>query len=148
MKFGLQVANLNTSVVTPIPKKNNITDNPDDYRPISVSCCFAQLYETLLLDKIEAVFKFSPNQFGYREFTSCKHATFVLNETRQHLLKGDSPCYITNLDMRKAFDKLWRNGLFYKLSDKIKNEYWRAIINYYSSSRGIVKIENRMSGEF
>ena len=67
VKFGLQISNLNTSVITPIPKKNNATDKPEDYRPISVSSCFAQLYETLLLDKIEDVFCFSPNQFGYRK---------------------------------------------------------------------------------
>ena len=63
-------------------------------------------------------------------------------------MNGKSPCYIVNLDMRKAFDKLWRNGLFYKLSNKINDEYWGAIVNYYSSSTEIVKIDNKMSGEF
>ncbi len=59
-----------------------------------------------------------------------------------------SPCYITNLDMKKAFDKLWRDGLFYKLIDIIDNIYWRAIVNYYANSSGKVKINGELSTDF
>jgi len=95
---------------------------------------YCLLYENLLLEKIENVFQFSKNQFGYRRATSCKHSSFVINETRHYMVKGRSPCYIVNLDMKKAFDKLWRHGLFYKLLNQIDNSYWRAIINYYENS--------------
>ena len=59
-----------------------------------------------------------------------------------------SPCYIINLDMKKAFDKLWRDGLFCKLIDKIDNIYWRAIVNYYANSSGKVKINGELSTDF
>ena len=109
------------------------------------------LYETLLLNKVEEIFKFNNNQFGYRRSTSCKHASFIINETRQYMVSGGSPyivCYIVNLDMKKAFDKLWRDGLFYKLIDKVDDLYWRAIVNYYADSTGKVKINGQLSREF
>ena len=140
VKYGLKLKNMNISTITPIPKKNVNSVNPDDYRPISVSTTYCLLYESLILDKIERIFNFNKNQFGYRMATSCKHASFVINETRHYMVSGGSPCYIINLDMKKAFDKLWRDGLFYKLIDKIDNIYWRAIVNYYANSSGKVKI--------
>ena len=133
-KNGLKLKNMNISTITPIPKKNESNGDPDNYRPISVSNTYCLLYENLLLEKIENVFQFSKNQFGYRRATSCKHSSFVINETRHYMVKGRSPCYIVNLDMKKAFDKLWRHCLFYKLLNQIDNSYWRAIINYYENS--------------
>ena len=148
IKFGLILKNLNISAITPIPKKAGITKNPDDYRPISVSNVFSILYERLILQKIEHIFKFSSNQFGYRRSTSCKHASFVINEARHYMVSGGSPCYIANLDMKKAFDKLWRQGLFFKLLDKVDNIYWRAIVNYYENSKGMIRINGQLSHEF
>jgi hypothetical protein len=61
---------------------------------------------------------------------------------------GGSPSYIVNLDMKKAFYKLWRDVLLYKLIDKIDNIYWRAIANYYANSSGKVKINGELSMDF
>ena len=148
VKYGLKVRTLNISLITPIPKKDNITGNPEDYRPISVSTTFALLYEQLILAKINTAFQFSPNQFGYKRHTSCKHASFVINESKQYFVNGKSPFYIINLDMKKAFDKLWRDGLFFKLINKIENVYWRALVHYYETSIGMIKIDGRISSEF
>ena len=50
--------------------------------------------------------------------------------------------------MKQAFDKLRRNGLFFKLVDRIEDVYWRALVNYFSKSSGIVRINGRSSEEF
>ena len=50
--------------------------------------------------------------------------------------------------MKKAFDRMWRDGLFYKLKDKIEILLWRAIYNYYKTSKGKVKLDNEISNEF
>ncbi len=70
-----------------------------------------------------------------------KHSSFVINEKRHYMVKRCSPCFIVNLDMKKAFDKLWRHCLFYKLLNQIDNSYWRAIVNYFENSRGKIKID-------
>ena len=54
-------------------------------------------------------------------------------------------CTSVSLDSTKAFDKLWRSGLFYKLINKIDPTLWRAIYSYYKESKIIVKINNKTS---
>jgi hypothetical protein len=44
--------------------------------------------------------------------------------------------------MKKAFDKMWRNGLFCKLIDKIEKPMWRAIYMNFKCSKAKVKINN------
>jgi hypothetical protein len=73
------------------------------------------------------------------------HHLFVINETRQYLVNGKSPSYIINLDIKKAFDKLWRIGLFFKLMNKIDDIFWRTLMNYYETSSGMVKINGQIS---
>ena len=94
--------------------------NKDKYRPISVSTALALVYERLILSKVELTRDISDNQFGYKPYTSCKHAYFVANETIQFFTSGKSSLNLVSLDATKAFDKLWRAGLFYKLKDKIR----------------------------
>ena len=43
---------------------------------------------------------------------------------------------------------MWRDGLFYKLKDKIEISLWRALYNYYKTSKGKVKLDNEISNEF
>jgi hypothetical protein len=43
-----------------------------------------------------------------------------------------------SLDAAKAFDKLWRAGLFHKLIGKISEASWRAIYAYYQRSQIVV----------
>ena len=59
----------------------------------------------------------SPNQFGYQAKTSCKHAYLVI-ETIQYFENGAE--------------------LFHKLNEKIKDIYWRIIVQYYDESGMIV----------
>ncbi|CAF0764871.1 unnamed protein product [Brachionus calyciflorus] len=87
----------------------------------------------------------SINQFGYKKNTSCKHAYFVVNETINYYKNGKSELKIVGLDATKAFDKLWREGLFYKLYPKIDEWIWRAIVSYYAESKIIVRIKDKKS---
>jgi len=133
----------NISVVTPIPKKGE-QHTPGDFRPISVSSVFANIFERLLLSKMDRVVTgISNNQFGYRHRTSCKHAYFAVNETIAFYRKGGSKVHVVSLDASKAFDKLWRDGLFFKLKDIIPSVVWRALYVYYSKSQIVVSYNNK-----
>ena len=94
------------------------------------------------------IFKFIDNQFGYKANTSCKHASFIINETLAYYRKGRSPCIMISLDMKKAFDRMWRDGLFHKLKDNIEPYLWMVLYNYYKTSKGRVKVDNQISKEF
>ena len=145
---GLSLSEFNVSLITPIPKQKNASRDPSDYRPISVSSTFCTVYEKLLYAKTSHLFTFNNIQFGYKRVTSCKHASFVVKETINYYKRGGSPCYAASLDISKAFDKMWRNGLFYKMIGKIEDCYWRAIVLYYRSSIGYVKVGKKLSSAF
>jgi hypothetical protein len=116
-------AEMNTSLVTPIPKKSEIIE-PGDARPISVSSVLANLLESLILGRSPFLMGTSSNQMGYKQNTSCKHAYYLVNETIIYYTSGNSPVHIISLDASKAFDKLWRAGLFFKLINKLEPPLW------------------------
>jgi hypothetical protein len=116
-------SNFNISLVTPIPKKGDLKE-PSDFRPISVSTAYAMIYERLLLMSLTINHLISQNQFGYKNKTSSKHAYYLVNETIRYYNRSKSPLYIVSLDCQKAFDKVWRAGIFFKLIGKINKLAW------------------------
>jgi hypothetical protein len=145
---GIIPSDLNVALITPIPKKSGTISKPDECRPISVSSVFANIFETIILKKTDIKSGISKNQFGYRIGTSCKHAYFVLNETIQYYNVNKSTVFLSSLDASKAFDRLWRNGLFYKLLDKIPIVYWRGLFAYYKQSKAIINFNGEKSESF
>ena len=85
------------------------------------------------------------NQFGYRKNSYCKQAHFLVNETINYYRQGGSKLHLVSLDATKAFDKLWRDGLFFKLIGKIPKELWRVLYLYYKCSQIKVKINGQTS---
>ena len=130
----------NTSLLILIPKNGELR-SPSDYRPISVSTSTATLFEILLLDKIPWIKAPNDNQFGYKDKTFCKSAFFVANETNRYYKFGGSYMHSVSLDAAKTFDKLWRNGVFFKLIDHISSHIWRILYCYYKYSYIIVNVE-------
>ena len=52
------------------------------------------------------------------------------------------------LDAEKAYDKIWRDGLFFKLKDIMPYPLWMLFKKYYDSSKGCLFVDNIMSGSF
>ncbi|CAF0851586.1 unnamed protein product [Brachionus calyciflorus] len=123
ISFGYLPDNFNISLVTSIPKKGNL-NSPSDYRPISVSSTFSVIFESILLSNMECFNDIHSNQFGNRKKSSCKQAHFLVNETINYYTQGGSKLHLVSLDATKAFDKLGRDGLFFKLIGKIPKELW------------------------
>lgn len=148
VKYGLILQNFNVSLIHPIPKTKTFRDKPDEYRPISVSNILCNVYEQVILIKTHSTFKFNKRQFGYSAASSCKQSSFLVNEVINYYKRGNSPIYILSLDTKKAFDRMWREGAYYKLIGKIDKSLWRAIVNYYSNSMGVVKYNGELSDIF
>ena len=121
---------------------------PKDYRPISISTVLAGLLEHILLENMPILNESNPKQFGYKRNTSCKSAYFLLNETFQFYKRGKSNLHLISLDASKAFDKLWRAGLFFKLIDVIEPPIWRILFFYYANSKLTISFNGRLSKVF
>ena len=134
---------LNHSIIKPIIKDHKkSTSDTNNIRPISISNCLSQIFEKLILINSPALQKIHKNQFGFKKHTSCNHAIFVMKETVLRYIQNKSSCKIASLDAEKAFDKIWRDGLFYKLNSKMNDTYWNLLKRYYDSSKGVILNED------
>jgi hypothetical protein len=118
-KYGVIPRNFNISHIIPIIKdKKKSAADINNLRPISISNCLAQLFERLLLRKMPEINYTSVHQLGYKNKISCSHALFAFKETVIKFLEEKLIIYAASLDAVKAFDKLWREALYYKMKCK------------------------------
>ena len=102
------------------------------------------MLERIILDKSKFLYDTSANQFGFQLGLSTYQPIFLLKDTVNKYKKTKTPLYIASLDAEKAYDSLWRIGLFHKLKDKMDENLWLILISYYEKSDGILKINNKM----
>ena len=57
----------------------------------------------------------SEMQFGFQDGVGCTEASFTITETINHMLERVRKAFSCFLDVRKAFDTVWVDGLLYKL---------------------------------
>ena len=109
---------LNT-IVTPVIKDTS-GDHSDskNYRPITLSSLFSQLFEHAINIKIAHLLSTNDLQLGFKSKHSCSHALFVLNETVDYFTRHGSNVFVTFLDCSKAFDKVPHKALFSKLIER------------------------------
>ena len=72
---------------------------------------------------------FSEMQCRRQECVGCIEAFFIVLETINHMLERGSEIFSCLLDVRKAFDNVWIDGLLYKLSTElgVNGGMWLAI---------------------
>ena len=84
-----------------------------------VTALICKIYEMVLLNGLETYAKrrgfFSKMQFGFQEGVGCIEASFITLKTINHMLERGSKIFSCFLDVRKAFDTVWIDGLLYKL---------------------------------
>ena len=148
MELMIIPKNFNVSIIKPILKdQDKPTNDINNIRPISISNCFAQMFEKLILINSPNILITHRNQFGFKSKTSCNHAIFALKETILHYTENKSGCKVASLDAEKAFDKTWRDGLFYKLLPNMDITFWYILKIYYDSSEGTILLMNNCLSE-
>ncbi|GBN97043.1 putative RNA-directed DNA polymerase from transposon BS [Araneus ventricosus] len=132
------------------PKPNQNRKHPGSYRPISLLSNIGKLYEKILLKRLND-HCYSNNiipdeQFGFRDKHSCTHQ--LLRVTNK-IVEGFNIKHYTGgvfLDVSKAFDRMWHNGLIVKLINYQFQDYLIKIIQRFLSNRKFqVKINQVLS---
>jgi hypothetical protein len=133
---------LNTSIIIPIIKDKSMNQfDKNNYRPISVSNVLAQILEKVILVNCPIINNSSTVQFGFKNLMSTIHPLFLLKEAIHKYKLEEKPLYIASLDSEKAYDSVWRDGMFFKLIDVITNQFWHIARAYYNQSTGYFKID-------
>ena len=102
--------------ITPLIKDRD-GDNGDssNYRGITLSSIFIQMFETLEKAKFGYFLTSDDRQFGFKAGVSANHAIFSLKRTVDYFTENNSRVYLGFLDCSKAFDRISHWGLFVKL---------------------------------
>ena len=87
----------------------------------------------------------SNTQFGFRSSRGTSFACNLLNDVRQFFRNQGSPLYICSLDAEKCFDRIWHDGLFYKLLEYLPLSYWRFLLTWYRNLNAVIRWKNRNS---
>lgn len=115
--------------VIPIPKPGKPHDLVSSYRPISLLSNLSKIFEKILKEKLWAYCDntavIPDEQFGFRAFHGTIHQIKRVTQYVNHELVSKRSAAMVLLDVEKAFDTVWHDGLIFKL---IKLKFPRFLI--------------------
>ena len=139
LHFGYFPSNWKLSKVIPILKPNKDASSPKSYRPISLLSSLSKLFEKVIYSRL-LHFSNENNiilneQFGFRKGHSTTHQLKrVTGFIKSNKLESKSTA-MALLDVEKAFDNVWHDGLIHKLYTFGFPMYIVQIIKNYLSGR-------------
>eukprot|EP01137_Pigoraptor_chileana_P025805 Opistho-2@95846 len=112
-------------LIVPLHKKGDRTD-PDNYRGITLLSCVGKLYNRVLQNRLAGALedKLADEQGGFRQGQGCEDQLAIIMDVMHRRLNPSTssrrrpisaPLHMAFLDLRKAYDTVWRDGLWYKL---------------------------------
>ena len=131
--------------------KNTSTLITDNFRGITFLSVFNKSFEIMLWKRIEVWWNdkknLSDNQGACKKGISSLHTALLLQESIACNLEGNKKVFVTFLDVSKAFDSVWTEGLFYQLRNLgIKGKLWRILYFSYLDFQCRVRIQDKFSG--
>ena len=139
-------------LIFPIFKGGPIEDtyNPLKYRGITLLSVLGKLYAAILNERvtlwIESRGILVEEQAGFRRDRSTVDQLFILTEMIRNRSEETYVCFI---DIQKAYDRVWRDGLWEKLHGYgMQGKMWRVLKNIYDSVESSVLINEGQSRFF
>lgn len=135
-----------------VAKPGKAPTDVKSYRPISLLCILSKIFERLLLRRIKQTTPqedlIPPHQFGFRE----KHSTIqqchrIVNLIKESL-EGKKICASVFLDVQQAFDKVWHQGLLYKLKKSLPSQIYLILKSYLTDRYFDIKISKNTSNYY
>lgn len=150
LSIGYYPSTWKAAHVIPIHKPGKPANEAKSYRPISLLNSLSKILEKVLHARILGYCVENDllpnNQFGFRSKHSTVHALIRLFE---EAIMGFNDCKITIaafLDIEKAFDTMWVQGLIYKMIKMRFPHYLIRIVFSYLKDRNFrVKLGNQLS---
>lgn len=140
------------ALVKMILKPDKPPEDAKSYRPISLLPIPSKLLERIMLSRIMHIIgeeNVIPGyQFGFR----AKHGTIDqihrLAEKITQVFEDKEYCTAVFLDISQAFDRVWHDGLLYKIKKIFPNDIYLVLKSYLADRRCLVKYGEAVSTLF
>ncbi len=142
---------LKRGIIVPIPKGGKDSTLPDNNRGITLMPVLSKLLDSILLQRVDHWFvsKLDSLQGANRAGSSSIETAAVLQELIAQNLNRRNTVYVVLLDVKKAFDTVWHEGMFVKLHDMgLDPKLWRLLVNSYSNFKCSVRVGTKQSEWF
>ena len=142
----------NESFISLIHKKGDKHD-PNNYRGISITSNLGKLFNKIIHERlfefIDSNKLISKNQIGFKPKARTADHIFSLKSMIDHYKSKKKKVFSAFIDLRKAFDTVWREGLYYiLLNHRIPFKLFNIIYSMYQNTRCRIKFPNGLSQYF
>jgi hypothetical protein len=152
LKFQFFPVQWATGIIVPLHKSGEL-DDPNNYRGIALNSCISKLFTLLLNNRLTSWCDergiISYNQIGFRKGFRTSDHVFTLKTLIDDSFKNKQKLYTCFVDFKKAYDTVWRKGLFYKLLlNGISEKFVNLMRNMYSELQFCISLSNGLSMPF
>ena len=145
-----------TAIIKTLLKEGKDPKDTTSYRPISLTSCLGKLLEKIVADRLTQILEsrglISDSQAGFRQNRCTTDQILKMTQSaadQMHRPKGENATVVTFFDYAKAFDKVWRDGLLYKMQEMdIPQRFVRYARNFLSNRHTMVEINGTRSSKF
>ena len=149
-KTGEFPAKWKEAILIPILKKGKDKNNKESYRPISLLSCLGKTMERMINKRLQNHLErnglLDPTQSGFRKNRSTEDQIAYLTQEVENGFQRKMKTIAVFVDLTKAFDKVWKEGLLLKLARKeIGGKMYRWIESYLFHRSARVKLDGQLS---
>ena len=149
---GITPEKWSLGIIHPIYKNKGDPQDPDSYRGITLVSCLGKVYTAIINERLNSfansIELITKLQAGFRKGYSTVDNIFCLYSLIQLYFLSNRKLFCTFVDFRKAFDTIWRVGLWQKIiASNITGKIFITIFNLYSNIKSCVR-QNAVHSEF
>ncbi|KAL4085182.1 hypothetical protein QTP88_027041 [Uroleucon formosanum] len=136
------------ATIISIPKPGKDPLRPDSCRPIALLSSISKIYEKIILLRLQKHIsdQIRPEQSAFRSEHSTAQQLVKLVDRISNNLNNRIQTASVFLDVEKAFDRVWHDGLLYKMSTlKIPQNLIKLTQSFLSNRSFRVRIEDKLS---
>ena len=142
------------SIIKLIPKSTQLSKNPQDYRGISLQSTvlkvFCSILGNRLTDFCDTHNLLVDEQNGFRKDRNCIDHIFALCGVVEQRLNNGDDTFVCFVDLRKAFDSVNRDLLWYKLRHYygVEDKFLSILQGMYEEVLSCVRVNKELSDWF
>ena len=113
-----------------LPKGKKNPEYLENKRGITLASNAEKVFERVIVNRVALVLPFTEAQAGARKGRSTGDQIFTLKATLTHRIQNGQPIYLAFLDIKQAYDSVWKAAVMLNLWQKgVKGKVWRILKN-------------------